>query len=273
MTDCNIEERYIEVPGGQIFVRIWTPQRVTTPTPMVLLHDSLGCVDLWRDFPAALAMALSRPVIAYDRLGFGKSSLRDAPPSSRFINEEADVYFPAIRRALGVHRCSLMGHSVGGAMAVVIAGSGDFECEAVITESAQAFVADLTLQGIRAAKADFHLPGKIERLEKWHGDKARWVLDAWTEVWLSNEFSGWSLDAHLGAVQCPVLAIHGDLDEFGPEDFPRTIVEGVSGPAEMTILSGCGHVPHREQSSVVLERISGFLATHDVQAARDECVA
>src|SRR5690606_4322247 len=98
----------------------------------------------------------------------------------------------------------------------------------------------------------FEQPEQFARLEKWHGSKARWVLDAWTETWLSAEFASWTLDRELPLVRCPVLVIHGDQDEYGSIHFPEYIRDHVGGPAEMQILGGCGHVPHRERPELVL---------------------
>jgi pimeloyl-ACP methyl ester carboxylesterase len=248
----------VEVPGGRIFVRRWSPGDNDRP-PIILLHDSLGSVHQWRDFPAALAAATGRQVLAYDRLGFGKSTARVERPSAHFIAEEAATFFPPLQRALGITRFSLFGHSVGGAMAVAIAAAQPAACEAVITEAAQAFVEPRTLAGIRAAKAQFAKPGQFEKMVRWHGERARWVLDAWTEVWLSGEFSAWSLDADLARLTCPILVIHGDRDEYGSLEFPRRIASGVAGPSELAILADCGHVPHREQKDVVLRLACGFL--------------
>ena len=227
--------------------------------PLVLLHDSLGSVEQWRDFPLALAATTQREVIAYDRLGFGKSSAREALPSPDFIAEEGALYFPALRDALGLDRYALFGHSVGGAMAIAIAAS-DARCEAVVTESAQAFVETRTLDGIREAKAQFAEPAQFAKLARWHGDKARWVLDAWTTVWLAPSFLSWSLDTLLPRVACPVLAIHGDRDEFGSMAFPQRIAERAGGASQAVILEGCGHVPHRERREKVLRLAADFLA-------------
>lgn len=259
MEDPGIEERFVEVPGGEVFVRTWRVG-AGTGAPVLLLHDSLGSVALWRDFPEALARSLGRPVIAYDRLGFGRSGARDGLPSADFIAEEAERYFPAIVRALGITGFSLFGHSVGGAMALAIAARTP-ACQWVVSESAQAFVESRTLDGIRAAKAQFERPGQIERLVRWHGDKAQWVLDAWTRVWLSPAFASWSLEPDAGKVRCPVLAIHGDQDEYGSVEFPKRIVGSVAGVSQLAILPGCGHVPHREQRERVLELVSAFAAS------------
>ena len=254
----EIIDSFVDVPWGNIFVRRWNSGHSHRP-PIILLHDSLGCAELWRDFPEALAKATNRDVIAYDRLGFGKSTPRRERPSIDFIFEEGKTFFPAIQRALGITRFSLFGHSVGGAMAIVIAALQNEECEAVITESAQTFVESLTLSGIRAGKEQFADPEQFARLVKWHGEKARWVVDAWTQVWLSPEFLSWNLDEYLGQVNCPVLAIHGELDEYGSVAFPRSIVNKVNGRSELAILNECGHVPHRERKEEVLELTSSFL--------------
>ncbi len=254
----EVLDSLVEVPGGSLFVRRWSTGHSDRP-PIILLHDSLGCVGLWRDFPEALARATTRHVIAYDRLGFGRSTRRVERPSVNFISEEAETYFPAIKRALGLARFSLFGHSVGGSMALVIAASQQEGCEAVITESAQTYIEPRTLSGIRVAKAGFADPEQLARIARWHGEKARWVLDAWTEVWLSPKFSSWNLDDHLSKITCPVLAIHGDLDEYASVEMPRRIATKVSGPAELSILDRCGHVPHRERKEDVLRLTASFL--------------
>ena len=258
----EVVDSLVQVAGGSVFVRRWRAVPAAR-APIVLLHDSLGSVEQWREFPAALALATGREVVAYDRLGFGRSTPRATRPGVAFIDEEARTFFPAIRQALGMRRFALFGHSVGGAMAVVIAASSADACDAVITEAAQAFVEARTLAGIRAAAAQFSEPSQFARLARWHGDKARWVLDSWTEVWLAPEFANWSLDANLARVRCPLLAIHGDEDEFGSEEFPRRITARAGGRSELAILKNCGHVPHRERQDAVLSLAAAFLERSD----------
>lgn len=249
----------LDVPGGRVFVRRWPPAGGNAgAAPIVLLHDSLGCVELWRDFPERLAQATAREVVAYDRLGFGRSTPRTDAPRLDFIADEAATSFPAIRAELGFERCVLFGHSVGGSMALAMAAAHPRHVDAVISESAQAFVEPRTLDGIRAAVAEFAAPEQLERLVRRHGARARWVLDAWA-VWLSPRFHSWNLDAELAAVACPLLAIHGDADEFGSCAFPQRIVERVAGASQLAILEGCGHVPHRERPDEVLSLAAAFL--------------
>lgn len=259
MSGTQIEEFYVEVPGGSVYVKKWTPEDTISDTPIILLHDSLGSVALWRDFPLILAEKLSCNVLAYDRLGFGKSTARAKLPSSQFIEEEATKYFPYIKSHLSINRYMLLGHSVGGGMSINIAAL-DTDCAAVITMAAQAFVEQLTVKGIQDAREVFKQTGQIERLRKWHGDNSEWVLQAWTEVWLSHEFSSWSLNQCIGEVICPVLAIHGDNDEYGSNAFPEFIAGNTGGRAEMMLLKNCGHMPHKEKTAEVVRAISEFIS-------------
>lgn len=271
MQDCKLEEFFIDVTGGQIYGCRWTPASNTDLTPIVLLHDSLGCVSMWRDFPAQLAIRLGRSVLAYDRLGFGQSSERRSPLSLRFIDEEAETVFPELCRRLGLKKVIPFGHSVGGGMAIAIAShrAQTGLCAGVITESAQAFVENRTKAGILAAKQHFGTPEQFAKLEKYHGAKARWVLDAWTETWLDPKFANWCLDDHLIRVHCPVLAIHGDQDEYGSCAFPHRIANRVAGYAEAVILEGFGHVPHRENPDEIIDAVYAFLS----EVAHDRSVA
>jgi pimeloyl-ACP methyl ester carboxylesterase len=257
-----MSERFVDVPGGSVYVRVFTPaahERIGRATPVILLHDSLGCVEMWREFPSLLAEKLQRPVVAYDRLGFGRSSRRTELPSIGFVREEAEVYLPAILRGLRIGRFIAFGHSVGGAMAVIAAARFARDCEAVITESAQAYVQDQTLRSIAEAKKNFEDPRLFERLARYHGENAAWVLRAWTDTWLTPEFASWSLEKDLPLVRCPLLAIHGVHDEFGSVRFPETLCALAGGPAEKLIIEDCGHVPHREQPGIVLDVVQSFL--------------
>ena len=260
------QDHWIATPQGRLFARRWTPAAPTangastTAAPIVLLHDSLGCVELWRDFPPQLALATGREVIAYDRLGFGHSDSYPGLLALDFVHTEAHTGFAVLCRQLGLARCVLFGHSVGGAMAAVCAAEFAQQCQALVTESAQAFVEERTLAGIRQARDAFAQPGELQRLHKYHGDKAGWVLDAWVNTWLNPAFRHWSLDAVLAQVQCPVLALHGENDEYGSVRQPERFATLPAGPTRLQLLPGCGHVPHREQPEVVLQAVKGFLA-------------
>lgn len=255
------EDHWITHPRGCLFARSWRPAggADAAAAPFVLLHDSLGCVELWRDFPAALCEATGRRVVAYDRLGFGRSDPRSDRLAPDFIAEEAHSFFPEVLAQLGIERFVAFGHSVGGGMAVNCAAASPGRCEALITESAQAFVEDRTVQGLLAAREQFKAPGQMEKLARYHGQQAAWVLDAWLGTWLNADFAAWSLQSVLPAVSCPVLAIHGAGDEYGSSRHPEMIGRLAGGPARIELLHGVGHVPHREQPGRVLAAVRRWL--------------
>ena len=247
---------------GALFARRWVPRDAPRDAraPIVLFHDSLGCVELWRDFPEQLALMTRRSVVGYDRLGFGRSDEHPGPLLLTFIRDEAATVVPRLCDALGLDMIIPFGHSVGGGMAIATAARWPERCAAVVTESAQSFVEDRTRAGLQAARVEFARPGQLERLARYHGEKARWVLDAWIETWLSPAFADWSLDEDLRNVRCPALALHGDQDEYGSPEHPGRIARLTQGPSKGVILEGLGHVPHREQPARVLAEVAEFLA-------------
>ncbi|NUU38467.1 alpha/beta fold hydrolase [Pseudomonas sp. C2B4] len=258
----NTETLWIDTPHGRLFCCRWFPEdRSGHPEkpPIILFHDSLGCVALWRDFPQQLCRATGLEVIAYDRLGFGLSDAYPGPLPLNFIRDEAECFFAYLKDALRIDRFIAFGHSVGGAMAAACASLYAQSCTALVTVSAQAFVEDLTLQGIREAEVQFEQPGQMSRLEKYHGDKAAWVFTAWTGTWLSPAFKDWSLESTVDAIHCPLLAIHGQYDEYGSVMHPKRIARLSTSTGSYVIVDDCHHVPHREAPETVLKAVSEFL--------------
>lgn len=254
-------DHWVGCGGRRLFARAWSAPGAPADglAPIVLLHDSLGSVELWRDFPARLAAGTGRTVIAYDRLGFGHSDPRADVLTPAFVAMEAETGFAALREQLGLRKFVVFGHSVGGAMAIHCAARYADDCEGLVTESAQVFAEETTLEGIRAAKLQFADGEQFGRLEKYHGDKARWVLDAWTGTWLSPQFASWSLAGVLARVGAPTLAIHGSDDEYGTTRHPERIAEWVGGKVQVAIMAGLHHLPHREQPGQVVRLVSDFL--------------
>ncbi|VWB21034.1 alpha/beta hydrolase [Burkholderia pseudomultivorans] len=283
MTDIVTEETFIETPQGRLFAKRWCggagrgavdpsrlepaapepaapkPAAPEPAAPILLLHDSLGCVELWRDFPERLANATQRDVIAYDRLGFGRSDRHPGRLGLRFVRDEADHAFRALLERFGIDAFVVLGHSVGGGMATGCAAAYPDRCRALVTIAAQAFVEDCTLSGIRDAARQFDAPGQLERLARYHGDKAEWVLHAWVDTWLSAPFRDWSLDDDLPRVRCATLAIHGAHDEYGSDVHPKRIAARVAGPSSFLMLDACGHLPHRERTDDVLAAVAALL--------------
>lgn len=261
MTLVVADEHWLAAPAGALFAKRWQPSLPAKGAPLVLLHDSLGCVALWRDFPEQLAQATGRAVIAYDRLGFGASSPFPGSLSAEFIAEEAQEAFALVLDAFELEQFVVFGHSVGGAMAAACAAHWPARCVGVITQAAQAFVEPCTRAGIRAARDAFAEPGQMQRLARYHGDKAAWVLAAWVDTWLSEVFALWSMAEILPQVHCPALVLHGDRDEYGSPAQPRRYAEGIAGEVTLVLLEDCGHVPHREKPTEVLQAVSTFLGS------------
>lgn len=267
------KDHWVTTPQGRLFTRRWSAPAPSAGQPalppIVLFHDSLGCVELWRGFPALLGAAAGRDVIAYDRLGFGQSEMRAGALPLEFVEQEALTSLPALQAQLGFARYVALGHSVGGGMAAhcaaaATAGGEPGACEALVTIAAQACVEERTLQGIRDARDQFQNHSEqMERLARYHAgsaDKARWVLNAWVDTWLSPGFADWSLQAAMKRVNCPVLALHGEHDEYGSAEQPARIARWAAGPAQVTIIPGAAHVPHREQPEAVAGWVARFLA-------------
>lgn len=257
---CPHQDIYINHPQGQIFSRIWTPLNYQASlAPIILLHDSLGCVAVWRDFPMQLAICSGRQVIAYDRLGFGQSSARLKKIAFSFIEDEAKNDFALVKQQLNIKEFVVLGHSVGGSMAVHCAASYPQDCQGLITIAAQAFTETNTRVGLQQAKIQFADPQQFARLIKYHGQKSAWVLSSWLDTWLDAAFDHWSLAEVLPKVLCPTLAIHGQFDEYGSMAHPKTIAQSVSGQGRWWIVEGAYHVPHREKNEEVLVALKEFL--------------
>ncbi len=268
MSPILTSDHFIQSGQGVIFARRWVPVREESaggetltplPAPLILFHESTGSVAQWRDFPALLAQTTGRTVIAYDRLGFGQSDAHPRRLTRDFMGDEARDFLPALLAHFGVGAFVALGHSVGGEIAVATAAAMPERVAAVITISAQSFVEQATLEGVRAAKIAFAAPDRFARVERHHGAKARWVLDAWFDTWLDPDFADWSLDADLARLVCPVMAIHGSDDEFGTAAHPRRITSVPTSPTRLEYLEGIGHIPYREDPARIAALIKDFL--------------
>ena len=251
-------ECFAGAPPARLYMKIWTPD-APRGAPILLFHDSLGCTSLWRGFPAALATTAGRQVIGYDRLGFGKSDPRHDVLPVDFVAREGREVAPLVLDAAGAGRFVALGHSVGGGMAAEAGAAAGERCEAVISVSALAFVDERGRAGIRRESAGFRAPGGLRGLTRHHGDKARWVLDAWADTWLSPAFDDYNFDAALAACQCPVLALQGDRDDYGGREHPARIAAHARR-GRMAMIADCGHFPHREREWALAASVAAFLA-------------
>jgi pimeloyl-ACP methyl ester carboxylesterase len=253
------DDSHIKTPRGQLYAKQWVPDEAAGGAPILLLHQSLGCVQLWGNFPRKLAQATGRTVIAYDRLGFGQSDPHPGELDFDFIEEEARGGFAAVRKHYGVDTFVAYGHSVGAGMAAGCAAEHPGACEALVTEAAQATIEQKTIDGVLEARERYSDEEYVDRIRPYHGDKTEWVLHAWIDTWLADEFRDWNLYDVLAKIECPTLVIHGDEDEFGSPEQADEIARRVDGPAKTLMLDECGHIPHRERTEDVLNAVTEFL--------------
>ncbi len=254
----KVLDQTLTIQDQDMYVKTWLVEDAKA-TPIILFHESLGSVNLWRGFPKQLALATQRTVIAYDRLGFGKSSPREDILSFNFVAEEAVDILPELLKQLEIHHFIAMGHSIGGSMAITCAARHPLLCKAVITESAQSMLEDVSIAGIRKAKASFNDGKFLKRLAIYHGPKTQWVLDAWTETWLSPEFLSWRLDDDIAAVQCPLLVIHGENDEYGSLAQAQRLFDLAQCAKHLEMIKDGSHFPHHDKEQEVLHAITLFL--------------
>lgn len=247
----------IQFEGQSIFVQKWSSVE-WSKTPIILLHESLGCVALWRDFPEKLAQLCQRDVIAYDRLGFGKSSAL-AGLDFQFIVNEAQTTFAQVLKFFNLEQFIVMGHSVGGAMSAVISATYPEQCQAVITVASQAMIEEQTLEGIREAEVEYANELFLNKLAKYHGAKAEWVLRTWIDTWLSPQFKDWAVDEYIAKNHSPLLVLHGENDQYGSLQQPQRFYRLTQGAKKLKVLKDCGHFPHLEKQTEVLNAVHAFL--------------
>jgi pimeloyl-ACP methyl ester carboxylesterase len=249
----------IKAAGRQLAVVRLRPESPIGGPPLVFLHEGLGCIAMWKDFPAALCARVGREGVVYDRWGYGRSEPLDRPRTPRYLHEEAELSLPAVLDALAIPKAALLGHSDGGTIALLFAAACPERTAAMITEAAHVFVEEVTLAGIRAAVAAYAATDLPRRLARYHGDKTDTVFRAWHETWLSPGFRDWNIEPELRHVRAPTLVLQGEDDEYGTPAQVAAIAAGIKGPVETALLPNCAHVPHLQARAAVLERAAGFL--------------
>lgn len=260
----KVERRRLDIHDGRFRLPveiIEPPVRSTgAAEPMlVFLHEGLGSIAQWRDFPLAVSFVAHLPAVVYERGGYGNADPLDGPRSVRYIHEEALQSLPEVLRQLQIDEAILIGHSDGGSIALIFAALWPQKVRGIITEAAHVFVEDVTLAGIREAVRQYDSTDLPERLSKYHGSNTEAAFRGWSETWLSPAFRDWNIEEYLPGVRCPVLAIQGRDDEYGTPAQVEAIVTGVSGPAEPLIIANCGHVPHHQAREKVLAEMARFI--------------
>lgn len=225
---------------------------------LVFLHEGLGSVAMWRDFPARLAARAGARAVVYSRHGYGKSDPLTAKRQTDYMHREALEILPLLRDALGLDAPILIGHSDGASIALIHAGSFG-TVKGLILEAPHVFVEDVTVASIGQAKVAYAASDLRQRLSRYHHD-VDGAFRGWNDAWLDPGFRAWNITKCLPSITSPVLAIQGEDDAYGTLAQLDAVAEGVSGPCAKLVLQQCGHSPHRDQPEAVLDAMAEFIA-------------
>ena len=244
---------FVTVGDDRLEVLRIAPER-SGPTA-VFLHEGLGSIAAWREFPRAVADQLGAPALVYSRKGYGRSSALTAPRPLDYLQREAWHVLPALLTALKIEKPVLIGHSDGGSIALLYATR--FEPRAIAVMAPHVFVEDVTLDGVRVTREAWDAGGLRERIARVHDDPDGAFL-GWNDAWLDPAFSHWNIEADLATIRCPVLAIQGVDDQYGTMEQLDRIARAVRTPCTLLKLEGCGHAPQRDQPRAVIDAIAGL---------------
>lgn len=252
-----MEGRIINVQDKKLYIEHHNSFE-NKPT-IVFLHDSLGCTQLWRDFPGKISENTQCNVLVYDRLGYGKSfPMISHERENNYMELEADLLNELLNE-LNINNAILFGHSDGGTIALIAASKYPEKIEAVICEAGHIFVEDITVKGVSDAFEAYQTTNLPERLAKYHGDKVPMMVKAWTEIWLSKRFKNWNIEYLLKNITSPLLFIQGEADEYGTLDQVEKTINQVSGSSDKYIIPNVGHTPHKEVPDLVLNKSVEFI--------------
>ncbi|WP_409525882.1 alpha/beta fold hydrolase [Nitrincola sp. MINF-07-Sa-05] len=243
--EVQLQVRHIERVGGG-------------PT-LVLLHEALGNIALWRGFPEQISEATGLDVLVYERLGYGASTPITLPRPDDYLEQEGRIWLPKLLDALEMEQAILLGHSDGGSVALVGAAVSP-RVIGLITMAAHIQVDNLTLAGIRQTLERYQNSDLPERLARYHGDRTDLLFRAWYETWLRDSFqTSFDLTPWLGQIGCPALIMQGQKDSYGLPEQVAEIARGIGQQATPHFIPECGHSPHLEQPEICLEEIRRFI--------------
>ncbi len=246
----------MELNGLSLETAWWGPGPDAAPT-LVLLHEGLGCVALWRDFPQALVDATGYGVFAYSRPGYGQSDALPLPLPLSYMHDEA-ARLPAILTAAGITRAILLGHSDGASIAAIAAGSAyDARVRGLILIAPHFFVEAGGLRSIAAARDAYQQGGLRTRLSRYHRDVDA-AFGGWSGAWLDPAFRTWRIDEFLPHIRLPILVIQGEADPYGSAAHVEAVQEQAYGPVVTLLLPKIGHEPHTQAAAATLAAIAGF---------------
>jgi pimeloyl-ACP methyl ester carboxylesterase len=227
---------------------------------MVFLHEGLGSIAMWRDFPSRVAHAAACNAVVYSRYGYGNSAPLVEPRSLRYMHDEGLFALPELLRKLALERPIFVGHSDGASIALLHAGSGSRPVRALVALAPHVFVEDMSIASIDEVRRQYETTDLREKLARRHADPDA-AFRGWNDIWLAPAFRGWNIEACLPGVRCPLLLIQGRDDEYGSAAQLDAIERQVGGKVARIELADCRHSPHRDQPEATLAAIADFVAT------------
>ena len=237
----------------------WIGSAESSLPAVVFLHEGLGSISMWRDFPQRFCEEHGLRGLVFSRYGYGQSTPRplDAPLRPDYLHLQAHDALPALLSVLGVERPWLFGHSDGGSIALLYAARFPDRVSGLVVMAPHIFVEDITIAGIVRARDAFGQTDLKARLARHHIDPES-VFRGWNDAWLDPAFRGWNIEAELPKIACPVLAIQGEGDEYGTLEQIYGI-ERQARQAKALPLAQCGHSPHRDQPEAVSRAAGAFI--------------
>ncbi len=249
---------FLDLGGARLEYRLW-------PGPLkpgiVLLHEGLGSVSMWRDFPERLAHASGCPVFAWSRQGYGGSSPALLPFDPRYMHDEARHWLPLILQATGFDEMVLVGHSDGASIAAIHAGDRpESGLRGLVLMAPHFFVEDVSLASIAQARVAFETGDLRRRLERHHGANVDGAFWGWYRIWLDPAFRDWDIQASARRIEVPTLLIQGADDEYGTLAQIEAAQSAIGAPITTVVLPECRHSPHRDQPDATVAAIAAFVS-------------
>jgi pimeloyl-ACP methyl ester carboxylesterase len=237
--------------------RMIGPRPDAAPT-IVMLHEGLGCVGLWGDFPDKLQTATGAGVFVYSRAGYGRSSPVKLPRPLTFMHEEAREVLPKVLSAIGFRRGLLLGHSDGASIAAIYAGSvQDHRVRGLVLIAPHFFTEDMGIAEIARAQEAYATTDLRQKLARWHADVDN-AFRGWNDAWLDPAFRSWDITEPLAYIRVPVLIVQGEDDQYGTQRQIEVAQEECYCPVEVALYRGVRHSPHREAPALLLASVSEF---------------
>lgn len=257
MGDCS--KTFLDLNGTRLECR-WFGEPGADRPVLVLLHEGLGCVDMWRDFPRRLAERSGLAVFVYSRQGYGGSDPFRQPLDVDFMHREGLDILPAVLDTAGIDQAFLVGHSDGASISLIYAGErSDPRIRGLALLAPHLFVEEETLHGIRQARQAYDSGNLAERLRRYHLDHTESTFRRWSGIWLDPRFESWNIESSLPGIDVPLLAVMGEDDQYGTLAQIQTLAERLPQRTELAVLGDCGHSPHLEQPERTLELVCDFV--------------